>query len=210
MKKIIYQNQSDINLTLAAYNKALVAIQQAVDSIKETGLKIEDDVLLDLVVNNGLRSKELAERQIKDEADKFVLRAMQEQVLDQLQPLIEKIDAATHQVYAALHVNDNTSFSATLSIDHFIIKDLDVDLIDNLEELITEKHTIYADESTENLLDLAEAVKKSIDSLNAAFKERGSQLNAFRDNPYPWGYSIFRYEEGELKIIHEAFTRLNK
>lgn len=208
-ERIIYQDKAAINLTLSGCDRALVTIQKAINTIKDTGLKINDDVLLDLMLNSGRTTKELAERQINEEANKFVLQTMKEQIIDQLQPLLDKIGASVTLVHNALHVNDHTSFSTTLPVDYFTIKNLDVNLVDNLEELVTEKYTLYATEQTEHLLDLAEATKESIEALNAAFKEIGSQLNAFRDHPYPWGYSIFIYEEGMLKINYEAFRTIN-
>jgi len=204
-ERIIYQDKGLIDFTLSSYTKAAREIQQAIDTLKDTGLRLDSSLLLDLTVGNGQRTKELAERQVNEEAAKFVLKPMQEQVLDQLTPLLDKIEEAQSKVYAALHPSSH-SYTTTLTIDYFTIKDLTVDLVDGLEGIITDRHTDYADTPEKvELLERADKLKQEIEYFEIFLRKHGDVLHPVGGTNM-WGGALYG---GDVLLVHTKGGKCN-
>lgn len=197
-QEIIYQNKALIAFTLSGYHTAVSIIQKEIDALKDTGLRISDDILLDLMLNSGLRTKELADRQINEEADRFALTAMKSQFLEQLQPLISQIETAQSNVKAAMYVSGH-SYSATLNADHFIIKDLCVSLVDDLERLVTAAHTNYADTPDKiEVLERAKKLKQEIEDFEAFLRSHGDVLHPV-GGVNIWGGALYA---GDILLVN--------
>ncbi|SHG04706.1 hypothetical protein [Dysgonomonas macrotermitis] len=204
-KEVIYQNKALITFTLSGYHTAVSIIQKEVDALKDTGLKINDDILLDLMFNSGLHTKELAERQINEEAGKFALTAMKSQFLEQMQPLLSQIETAQSNVKAAMHVSGH-SHSATLNADHFIIKDLRVSLVDDLEHIITDAHTNYADTPDKiEVLKRAKRLKQEIEDFEAFLRSRGDVLHPVGGVSI-WGGALYA---GDILLVNTKGGKCN-
>lgn len=175
-KTIIYRDEARITESLRAYRKAQGSIQILIDALRDTGLKIDDDVLVDLA-SGGMELKRNAQEQIEHEAGKFTLKLAKEEQLNALKPLLKQLDEIIASVRQSLfHTSFNRSFQ--LNVEYFRVKDLQVSLVEDIEQRVTDELTIYADTSVRaEAYRRALELKDKIEEFEAYLREMGDLLH---------------------------------
>lgn len=177
---VIYRDEEAIRNTLTGYAKARNTIQTAIDNLDNQGITLTDNILKDLA-GGGQEIRASLQKDIEKEVKTFKLAALKEICRKELEALFPLVDEAIEKVRAAL-TYQTAFYSYALETANFTCANLKVGLIDNLEELITDRHTLY--DSQDPIV--AEAYDRAL-KLQEQIAEFESFLRVYGEMVHPVG-----------------------
>lgn len=145
-RTLIYRDAQMITDYLAGYQKGIAEFQSIINKLVAQGVTLTDNVLHDLN-KGGAEIKKAVKCQIDEELAKLKFQASKDELKKNLMPLLDEVDKAVDKVRKASYIQHGLYASFTIDIDSkIVVEGLKVRAVPNLEEIITEQFSTYADD----------------------------------------------------------------
>lgn len=180
-RRVLYSDTARIGKVMYCYKKSVPVLQGVIDALKSERVPITDEVLIDLGKRNGKETIAALKAAIDKEVKGQRFQATRDALLDQLEPLYTHVSRAVEAVNDALfHEGSMTinDLGISLRVDNFTVKNLTVTLIDGLEQVVTDRHSIYSDTDPELTahFERAERLAAEITDFTQSLKQYGDYL----------------------------------
>lgn len=176
-KEIIYQDVNLINTAMSSHKDAVRVLQNSLDTLKEQGIELTDETYKDLI-HGGKALRESVEKQIEADCKGFKLLMSRKAHLRALAPLLEMVDRVTKEIQNAVTPGVGAGAIKFAESD-FVCNDLTITAAPDIEERITNRHTIYSDAPIiGKAYALALEIETRVNELEAYLREQGDVLHA--------------------------------
>lgn len=177
--KVLYRNDRLISDTLKAYKDAAATLQATLKDLHKQGIPLDDNILTDLYDHDGRDTAGRLKEAINAAAKSQPFEALKESTRKQLAPLYTEIQKAVDVIDKLLYAS-TYSGAVSLDLNHFTVSGsgLKVGLIEGLDKIVTDQHTIYegADADIDEANRRALEIKEKIDDFTAFLKSKGDFL----------------------------------